>query len=90
MGDLNLTVLSNTLKILEICTKRGAFKPEELEIVGSTYTSLKNFVDLHVSKLKKPETETENVADTEETANDNSEANEDAVVNENENSVKVV
>ena len=51
--ELTLTHLQNVLRIIEISTQRGAFKPEELQGVGSTYNSIKNFVDNQVAKLRQ-------------------------------------
>lgn len=51
--ELTLTHLQNVLRIIEITTQRGTFKPEELQGVGSTYNSIKNFVDNQIAKIKK-------------------------------------
>ena len=51
--ELTLTHLQNVLRIIEISTQRGTFKPEELQGVGSTYSSVKNFVDNQVAKLRQ-------------------------------------
>lgn len=52
-SGLNLAVLQNVVRILEVCSQRGVFKAEELEVVGTTFNKVKNFVDKNVEALNK-------------------------------------
>tara|TARA_Y100000310_G_C20600326_1_gene772671 strand:+ start:608 stop:919 length:312 start_codon:yes stop_codon:yes gene_type:complete len=51
--------LQNLSMIIDICSRRGAFKAEELSIVGNVYTKLKTFLD----SLPKPEGEPDKLKD---------------------------
>ena len=52
-SGLTLAVLQNVVRILEVCSQRGVFKAEELEVVGTTFNKVKNFVDKNVEALNK-------------------------------------
>ena len=52
-SGINGTDLVNILKIIEICTQRGAFRANELLAVGKIYTKLSNTVEQTSKKLKQ-------------------------------------
>ena len=52
-SGLSVGDLQNIQLIIDLCTRRGAFKAEELATVGSVYNKLKGFLDA----LPKPEGE---------------------------------
>ena len=41
---LTLQMLANACNIIDAASKRGAFKAEELEVVGKTYNELKMYI----------------------------------------------
>ena len=43
--SLTLGTIQNVLQIIDVCSKRGAFRAEELEEVGKTFNQLKAFVE---------------------------------------------
>ena len=43
--DLSLNDLNAMKVIIDIASSRGAFKPNEMTIVGQTYTKLSTFLD---------------------------------------------
>lgn len=43
--SLTLQMLVNACNIIDVASKRGAFKAEELEVVGKTYNELKMYID---------------------------------------------
>lgn len=43
--DLNITDLAAVRNIIDIASQRGAFKANELEVVGKTYNKLTAFLD---------------------------------------------
>ena len=51
--------LQNIAMIIDLCTRRGAFKAEELATVGGVYNKLKTFLD----SLPKPEGEPDKTKD---------------------------
>ena len=51
--------LQNIAMIIDLCTRRGAFKAEELATVGGIYNKLKTFLD----SLPKPEGEPDKIKD---------------------------
>ena len=50
--SLTLGTIQNVLQIIDVCSKRGAFRAEELEEVGKTFNQLKGFVE-HVTKQQQ-------------------------------------
>jgi len=54
-NNVNLTLIhiQNMVKIIELCSGRGAFKANELELVGNTYNTLVEFLKNLNSKLNK-------------------------------------
>ncbi len=50
--DLNITDLSAVKNIIEIASQRGAFKANELEVVGKMYNKLSAFLEA-VSKKEQ-------------------------------------
>lgn len=64
LGDLTLT-----LNVIQACAQRGAFKAEEMTVVGGLYDRIYSFLDAS-GALKKPEapvgaSPVESAADTE-------------------------
>jgi hypothetical protein len=49
---LNIADLQSAIDILNIAIKRGAFEPDEILAVGTTYSALKKFVDHTISTNK--------------------------------------
>lgn len=43
-NDLTISDLSAMKQIIDVASSRGAFKPNEMTIVGQTYTKLSNFL----------------------------------------------
>lgn len=43
--DLNIQDLAAMKTIIDIASARGAFKPNEMTVVGNTYTKLTSFLD---------------------------------------------
>lgn len=62
-SGLSLAVLQNVVRILEVCSQRGVFKAEELEVVGATFNKVKVFVDKNVEALNKQSEVEEPVAE---------------------------
>ena len=50
--SLTLGTIQNVLQIIDVCSKRGAFRAEELEEVGKTFNQLKAFVE-YVTKQQQ-------------------------------------
>ena len=50
--SLTLGTIQSVLQIIDVCSKRGAFRAEELEEVGKTFNQLKTFVE-YVSKQEQ-------------------------------------
>ena len=50
--SLTLGTIQNVLQIIDVCSKRGAFRAEELEEVGKTFNQLKAFVE-YVTKQEQ-------------------------------------
>lgn len=42
---LNVTDLRSVLSIINVCSSRGVFRPDEMENVGRLYNKLNKFVD---------------------------------------------
>ncbi len=58
-SGLSVGDLQNIAMIIDLCTRRGAFKAEELSTVGGVYNKLKAFLD----SLPKPEGEPDKTKD---------------------------
>jgi len=54
-SNINIQMLKNVITIIDVVTRRGAFKAEELSVVGSTYTYVKKYIE----SLESTDTETE-------------------------------
>ena len=50
--SLTLGTIQIVLQIIDVCSKRGAFRAEELEEVGKTFNQLKAFVE-YVTKQEQ-------------------------------------
>ena len=50
--SLTLGTIQNVLQIIDVCSKRGAFRAEELEEVGKTFNQLKAFIE-YVTKQQQ-------------------------------------
>lgn len=44
-ADLSIQDLSAMKSIIDVASSRGAFKPQEMMMVGQTYNKLSNFLD---------------------------------------------
>lgn len=44
-ADLNINDLNAMKMIIDVASSRGAFKPNEMALVGQTYTKLTTFLD---------------------------------------------
>ena len=58
-SGLSVGDLQNISMIIDLCTRRGAFKAEELSTVGGVFNKLKTFLD----SLPKPEGEPDKTKD---------------------------
>jgi|TARA_B100001964_G_C14102783_1_gene540138 hypothetical protein len=58
-SGLSVGDLQNISMIIDLCTRRGSFKAEELATVGGVYNKLKAFLD----SLPKPEGEPDKTKD---------------------------
>lgn len=52
-GDLTISDLNAMKNIIDVAASRGAFKPNEMLVVGQTYTKLSNFLST-VAKQPAP------------------------------------
>jgi hypothetical protein len=52
-ADLTISDLNNMKSIIDVASQRGAFKPNEMMLIGQTYNKLTAFLDT-VSKTAKP------------------------------------
>ena len=50
--SLTLGTIQNVLQIIDVCSKRGAFRAEELEEVGKTFNQLRVFLE-YVTKQQQ-------------------------------------
>ena len=65
--QITLQHLKNVLTIIQTSSKRGAFNADELELVGSTYRSIKDFLEHSITKSKPAESnESDNSNDPKE------------------------
>lgn len=66
---LSVNDLAVMVNVIDACSKRGAFKPTEMETVGALYTKIVNFlVATGAIKVDEPEIEEPTEESTEETA----------------------
>lgn len=61
---LTLNDLANIKQIIEVVSQRGAFRPEEMQVVGATYTRLVTFLQ-SIAPAQPEATEEEAPAETE-------------------------
>jgi hypothetical protein len=52
-AELTITDLNNMKSIIDVASQRGAFKPNEMVLIGQTYNKLTAFLDT-VAKTAKP------------------------------------
>jgi len=52
-AELTITDLNNMKSIIDVASQRGAFKPNEMVLIGQTYNKLSAFLDT-VAKTAKP------------------------------------
>lgn len=52
-AELNISDLNAMKMIIDVASSRGTFKPNEMVVVGQTYTKLSNFLD-SVAKQQPP------------------------------------
>lgn len=64
--DVSLNDFIVMIKLIDICSKRGAFEGPELKDVGTLRTRLKEFVDYHKPAEPEPEPEAESEPESEE------------------------
>lgn len=55
-AELNLNDLNAMKVIIDIASSRGAFKPNEMSVVGQTYTKLTSFLDQVAKQAEKGKT----------------------------------
>ena len=66
---LSVNDLAVMVNVIDACSKRGAFKPTEMETVGALYTKIVNFlVASGAIKVDEPEIEEASEESTEEAA----------------------
>ena len=51
--ELTVSDLSNLKQIIDVASSRGAFKPNEMTVVGTVYTKLETFLNA-VAPQQKP------------------------------------
>ena len=54
-AELSIQDLSAMKVIIDIASSRGAFKPNEMTVVGQTYTKLTTFLDQVAAQAKAAE-----------------------------------
>jgi hypothetical protein len=55
-NDLTINDLNAMKVIIDIASSRGAFKPNEMSVVGQTYTKLTAFLDQVAKQAEAPKT----------------------------------
>jgi|DEB0MinimDraft_6_1074348.scaffolds.fasta_scaffold14971_2 hypothetical protein len=50
--ELTVQDLGNIKQIIDVASQRGAFKPNEMTIVGTTYTKLETFLNAVAAQQK--------------------------------------
>ena len=65
MAALTLDDFNSMLSVIDVCSKRGAFKPQELEGIGKLYNNLTVFIQEFVKKSN--ENSEQETLDTDET-----------------------
>jgi|TARA_X000000950_G_scaffold22908_2_gene24596 D-alanyl-D-alanine carboxypeptidase len=50
--ELTVQDLGNIKQIIDVASQRGAFKPNEMTIVGTTYTKLESFLNAVAAQQK--------------------------------------
>ncbi len=55
-AELNLNDLNAMKVIIDIASSRGAFKPNEMAVVGQTYNKLTSFLDQVAKQAEKGKT----------------------------------
>jgi len=88
--QLSLNTLSQVVNILIVCSQRGVFKIEELELVGKTYNELSRFIR-ESAEVNTNATNTTNANNTNNTNTTNANTNTNNEVNTIEtNNTKVI
>ena len=57
---LTVSVLNNLKQMIDVASSRGAFKPNEMTIVGTTYSKLETFLTAVAAQQKPPAGEEKN------------------------------
>jgi hypothetical protein len=52
--DINLNDIRNMLSVIDACSVRGAFKPEEMESVGALRNKVAAFLDANIPQEEEP------------------------------------
>lgn len=55
-NELTINDLNAMKVIIDIASSRGAFKPNEMTVVGQTYTKLSTFLDQVAKQAEAPKT----------------------------------
>ena len=55
--ELTVQDLGNIKQIIDVASQRGAFKPNEMTIVGTTYTKLESFLNAVAAQQKAAQPE---------------------------------
>ena len=58
--ELTVSDLNNLKQIIDVASSRGAFKPNEMTIVGTTYSKLETFLTAVAAQQKPPAGEEKN------------------------------
>jgi len=61
--DLTVQDLSAIKTIIDVASQRGAFKPNEMTVVGTTYTKLENFLAAIAASQQAQEAEKTDATD---------------------------
>ena len=61
--ELTVQDLGSIKQIIDVASQRGAFKPNEMTIVGTTYTKLESFLNAVAAQQQKVQNPTANEGD---------------------------
>lgn len=79
MATLTLDDFNSMLSVIDVCSKRGAFKPQEMEGIGKLYNNITVFIQEFVKKSN--ENSEQQTLDTSEPTNNTPIHNNSDIVN---------
>ena len=78
---LTLNTIQTAVQIIGVCCQRGALKPEEMELVGKTYNTMKNFIKLATESKESTEESRSTPTPDENNGENQIEGNSEKVIN---------